>query len=107
MNIKKIKTAGATHMYDVILVSTHYNYGDDGTWIPDHDDNDHDDLSMTIPLGIIHVAQYLHDCGFKVRVVHIPHEVNFLRSFRINEDQINKSVQNILKNYQIHAKLLP
>jgi len=58
-------------MYDVILISAHYNYGKDGTMIPPQNAEDYDDLSMIIPLGIIYIAQYLHDCGFKVRVVHI------------------------------------
>ena len=59
-------------MYDAMLISTHYNYDDEGTTIPPQNAEDYEDLSMIIPLGIIHMAQYLHDCGFKVRVLHFP-----------------------------------
>jgi radical SAM superfamily enzyme YgiQ (UPF0313 family) len=90
-------------MYDAILISTHYNYGNDGTMIPEQNAEDYEDLSMDIPLGIIHIAQYLHDCGFKVRAVHIPHEMHALRRFGINEDQIKNSVEKILKNYPAHV----
>jgi radical SAM superfamily enzyme YgiQ (UPF0313 family) len=86
-------------MYDVILISTHYNYGNGGTMIHPQAAVDYEDLSMDIPLGIIHIAQYLYDCGFKVRVVHIPHEMHFLRRFGINEDHIKNSVEKILKNF--------
>lgn len=90
-------------MYDAILISTHYNYNAGGIMIPSQTEEDYEDLSMDIPLGIIHIAQYLHDCGFKVRVVHIPHEVHSLRRFRINEDQIKNSIEKILKNYPAHV----
>ena len=59
-------------MHDAILISSHYDYASDGTEMPPHHSEDYDDLSYIIPLGIIHIAQYLHDCGFNVRVVNIP-----------------------------------
>lgn len=90
-------------MYDVILISAHYNYGKDGTMILPQNVEDYDDLSMIIPLGIIYIAQYLHDCGFKVRVVHIPHEIHSLRRFGINEDQIKNPVEKILRKYPAHV----
>ncbi len=90
-------------MYDAILISTHYNYDNDGTMIPPQNTEDYEDLSMDIPLGIIYVAQYLHECGFKVRVVHIPHEMHALRRFGINEDQIKHSVEKILRKYPAHV----
>ena len=48
-------------MYDAVLISTHYNYDDEGRIIPPKDAENYEDLSMIIPLGIIHIAQYLHD----------------------------------------------
>ena len=86
-------------MYDAILISTHYNYGSNGTPIPTHDSNEYEDLSMEIPMGVIYVAQHLHNCGFDVRVVHIPHEMYILRRCGIDDDQVKNSVGNILKNY--------
>ena len=90
-------------MYDAVLISTHYNYGSDGTMIPRQNAENYEDLSMIIPLGIIHTAQYLYDCGFRVRVLHIPHEMHSLRRFGINEDQIENSVEKILRRYQAHV----
>jgi len=90
-------------MYDAILISTHYSYSNDGIAIPHQNAEDYEDLSMIIPLGIIHIAQYLHDCGFKVRVVHIPHEMHYIRRFGINENQVKNSVEMILKNYPAHV----
>ena len=90
-------------MYDAVLISTHYNYDDEGTMIPPQNAEDYEDLSMIIPLGIIHMAQYLHDCGFKVRVLHIPHEMHSLRRFGINEDQIENPVEKILRRYPAHV----
>jgi radical SAM superfamily enzyme YgiQ (UPF0313 family) len=86
-------------MYDVVLISTHYNYTSDGKMIPSQDTEDFEDLSMIVPLGIIHIAQYLNDCGFKVRVVHLPHEMHVLRHFGIDEDYINDPIEKILRNY--------
>jgi radical SAM superfamily enzyme YgiQ (UPF0313 family) len=86
-------------MYDAILISTHYNYSDDGSSIPDENTGEYEDLSMIIPLGIIHIAQYLYDCGFRVRVVHIPHEVHFLRRFGIDPNGTENLIEMILKEY--------
>jgi radical SAM superfamily enzyme YgiQ (UPF0313 family) len=86
-------------MYDAVLISTHYDYTQDGATIPPQNAEDSDDLSMTIPLGIIHIAQYLHDCGYKVRVVHIPHEMHYLRCFGIDEYRLQNSIEKILKHY--------
>jgi len=89
-------------MYDAILISTHYNYGNDGTMIPPQNAEDYDNLSYIIPLGIIQIAQYLHDSGFKVRVVHIPHEMHTLKWIGISEDQIENPVEKILREYPAH-----
>lgn len=70
-------------MYDAILISS-YNYSQDGIAVPSQGSEDYDDLSMIIPLGVIHIAQYLHNCGYKVQVVHIPHELQFLKRLGIN-----------------------
>ena len=86
-------------MYDAILISTHYDYGSDGTMIPAQNDEDYYDLSHIIPLGIIHIAQYLHDCGFNARVVHIPHEMHSLRRFGMDEDGLKKHVEKILRRF--------
>ena len=90
-------------MYDAILISTHYNYNAGGTMIPSQTEEDYEDLSMDIPLGIIHIAQYLHDCGFQVRVVHVPHKMEFLRRFGINQDQEEDYVEKILREYPAHV----
>ena len=90
-------------MYDAVLISTHYNYDDEGRVILPQNTEDYEDLSMIIPLGIIHMAQYLHDRGFQVRVVHVPHEMEFLRHFGINEDQIENPVEKILRRYPAHV----
>ena len=86
-------------MFDAILISTHYNYGNDGTMIPPQNAEDYDDLSYIIPLGITHIAQYLHDRGFKVQVVHIPHEMQALKWIGISEDQTENPVEKILREY--------
>jgi hypothetical protein len=86
-------------MYDAILISTHYNYGSNGTMIPPDNAADYEDLSMIIPLGVIHIAQYLHNCGFKVRVVHLPHEIHALRRFGLTDDPTKNPIEKILKNY--------
>jgi len=90
-------------MYDAVLISTHYNYGSDGTMIPAQNDEDYFDLSHVIPLGIIHIAQYLHDCGFKVRVLHIPHEMYFIRSCGVGEDELKNYIEKILGKYPAHV----
>jgi len=86
-------------MYDAILISTHYGYESDGQMIPPYDATDHEDLSMIIPLGIIHIAQYLHDCGFNVRVVHLPHEMHALKRFGLSENLLKNSIEKILQQY--------
>lgn len=90
-------------MYDIILISTHYNYTSDGKPIPLNKSDEVEDLSMDIPLGIIHLAQYLYNCGIKVRVVHIPHEMHHLRRFGFDDNLVNSSVEKILKNYPAHV----
>lgn len=86
-------------MYDVILISPHYNYDRDGGPIPSQDATGYQDLSMTIPLGLIHVAQYLHDDGLKVRVVHLPHEVDNLRRMGLPLEQLKNPIAAILSKY--------
>ena len=86
-------------MYDAILICTHYNYLEDGSMIPSQNMEVYEDLSMIIPLGVIHIAQYLHDCGFKVRVVHLPHEMHALRRFGFSEDHFENPIEKILRNY--------
>ena len=90
-------------MYDAILISTHYDYTSDGKVIPPRNTEEYEDLSMLIPLGVVHIAQYLHDCGFKVRVVHIPHEIHALRRFGIDETSLINPVEEILRNYPAHV----
>lgn len=86
-------------MYDAILISTHYNYQRNDPMIPSHHEDVHEDLSMIIPLGVIHIAQYLHDNGFTVRVVHLPHEIHALKGLKPNEDYVNNPIEEILKKY--------
>jgi hypothetical protein len=86
-------------MYDVILISPHYNYDRDGAPIPAQDAADYQDLSMTIPLGIIHVAQYLYGGGVKVRVVHLPHEIDNLRRLGLPLAQLKNPIEAILSKY--------
>jgi len=92
-------------MYDAILISPHYNYVKDGTIIPSQNSVDYDDLSMIIPLGIISIAQYLHDCGFKVRVVHLPHEMGMyaLKQKGLKKDRLANPVEEILKKYPAYV----
>ena len=59
-------------MYDAVLIAPHYNYDDDGRPLPPPDDTAFQDLSMVVPMGITHLAQFLHDSGFNVRVIHLP-----------------------------------
>ena len=86
-------------MYDAILISPHYNYSRDGKTIPPQDTQNYQDLSMVIPLGILYIAQYLNDCGFKVRVVHIPHDIYLLSRFGLTQDHNNRFVEEILAKY--------
>jgi len=90
-------------MYDAVLISTHYNYGSGGTIIPAPEEEDFYDLSHVIPLGLIHIAQYLHECGFSVRLVHIPHEIHSLRSFGFKEDELGACLERILERYPAHV----
>ena len=48
-------------MYDIVLISTHYHYDMDGKPLPRPEDAHYQDLSMVIPLGLVHLAQALHD----------------------------------------------
>ena len=86
-------------MYDAVLISPHYNYDDDGRPNPFAGDTAFQDLSMTIPLGLIHLAQYLHDAGFKVRVVHLPHELYAMRQMGLPVDRMENAVDMILRKY--------
>ena len=86
-------------MYDLLLISPHYGYDPDGRPIPGARDAHYQDLSMVIPLGIVHVAQYLHDCGFKVRVVHLPHEIQALQHMGLPVDTLDNPIEVILKHY--------
>jgi radical SAM superfamily enzyme YgiQ (UPF0313 family) len=86
-------------MYDAILISPHYNYGHEGTTIPPQDTENYQDLSMIIPLGILYIAQYLNDCGYNVRVVHIPNDIYLLSRFGLTDDPGEKNVEKILAKY--------
>ena len=90
-------------MYDAVLISTHYDYGSDGTMLPRQDSEDHEDLSTIIPLGLIHVAQYLDCSGFKVRVVHIPQLMESMNRFGLNQDQLDNPVEKILRKFPAHV----
>jgi radical SAM superfamily enzyme YgiQ (UPF0313 family) len=65
-------------MYDVLLISPHYGYENNGTTLPQSNIAAQQDMSFIVPLGIVHIAQYLHNKGLNVRVVHIPHEKFFM-----------------------------
>jgi radical SAM superfamily enzyme YgiQ (UPF0313 family) len=86
-------------MYDAILVSPHYHYDRDGQPLPAQDAPDCQNLSMIIPLGILHLAQYLHDCGFEVRVVHMPQEFYAIERLGVAVNLLQNPVDLILKNY--------
>lgn len=86
-------------MYDAILISTHYNYERNDSAMPWNDAERHQDLSMIIPLGVIHIAQYLHDHGFNIRVVHLPHEIHALNRPGANEVDVNNPIDEILQEY--------
>jgi radical SAM superfamily enzyme YgiQ (UPF0313 family) len=57
--------------YDVVLISPHIDYDND-----DKPFNPYDEIDKIIPLGIISIAQYLENKGFKVKLLHIPLEFN-------------------------------
>ena len=86
-------------MNDIVLISPHYHYDKDGKPLPRPEDACYQDLSMVIPLGLIHLAQALHDKGFTVQVVHLPHEFHNLRRFGIDPDGVAHPVEAILKRY--------
>jgi len=86
-------------VYDAILVTTHYNYDEEGYGIPPASGSGFSDLSYVVPLGIIHIAQYLHDCGLNVRVVHLPHEMHTLRRFGMDEDMGKSYMIRMLSRY--------
>jgi Radical SAM superfamily/B12 binding domain len=86
-------------MYDVVLISPHYHYDKGGRPLPNPEDAHFQDLSMVIPLGLIHLAQALHDKGLTVRVVHLPHEFHNLRRFGFDTDALDQPVETILKRY--------
>lgn len=86
-------------MYDAVLISPHYHYDADGMPIPAPETSRHQDLSLTIPLGILHLAQYLHDCGFNLRVLHLPQEIYALERLGLRIPQLNNPIAAILSNY--------
>jgi radical SAM superfamily enzyme YgiQ (UPF0313 family) len=86
-------------MYDAILISPHYDYDRVGQPVPALNATDVQDLSMIIPLGIVHVAQYLHDCGLKVHVVHLPQELYTLQRLGLAVDQLESPIKAILEKY--------
>jgi radical SAM superfamily enzyme YgiQ (UPF0313 family) len=86
-------------MYDAVLISTHYNYDNKGRIVPTPGGDDFHDLSHVIPLGLIHIAQYLHECGFSVRLVHLPHQIYSLRRFGFKEDDEETCLEKILGRY--------
>jgi hypothetical protein len=71
----------------------------DGKPLPNPEDAHFQDLSMVIPLGLIHLAQALHDKGLTVQVVHLPHKFHNLRRFGIDPDKVDHPVEAILKRY--------
>ncbi len=86
-------------MFDAILISPHYDYTPEGQPIPGPDTGEVQDLSMIIPLGIIHIAQYLHDRGLNVRVVHLPHEMQALQRLGLSIDTLNNPIETVLTHY--------
>jgi len=86
-------------MDDAVLVSPHYDYDRNGRPLPPGDAVDIQDLSLIIPLGILHVAQYLHDRGYRVRVVHLPHEFYALQRLGIAVNQMDNPLETVLSRY--------
>ena len=76
-------------MYDIVLISPHYHYDKDGNPLPRPEDAHYQDLSMVIPLGLIHLAQALHDKDLTVQVVHLHLEFHNLRRFGIDPEKYN------------------
>jgi radical SAM superfamily enzyme YgiQ (UPF0313 family) len=54
-------------VYDVVLVSPHVLYDEDGTPIRPSSE----DLSFIVPLGIASIAQYLDSRGLRVKLLHL------------------------------------
>jgi hypothetical protein len=86
-------------MYDAVLIAPHYNYDDKGRPLPPPDDAAYQDLSTIIPLGLVHLAQYLHDSGFKVRLVHLPQEISTLRRLGLPVDCLEDAAAKVLSHY--------
>jgi radical SAM superfamily enzyme YgiQ (UPF0313 family) len=86
-------------MYDAILISPHYNYARDSQPIPGQNTAEVQDLSMIIPLGVLHLAQYLHDKGLRVRLVHLPQEFYAMRRLGLVDASFSNLLITILKNY--------
>ena len=77
-----------TKKYDTILISTHFDY--DENLMPILSDSD---VSTILPIGMLSIAQHLHDKGYKVKVIHLP-------SF------IEKDPKKILKRYNSEIALI-
>ncbi|MDJ0990725.1 MAG: radical SAM protein [Desulfobacterales bacterium] len=86
-------------MYDAVLIAPHYNYDDNGRPLPPPDDTAFQDLSMVVPMGITHLAQFLHDSGFNVRVIHLPQALYTLRQLGLPVERMENPVETILKQY--------
>lgn len=86
-------------MYDAVLISPHYHYAADGQPIPAAKSARHQDLSLTLPLGLLYIAQHLHDTGFNLRVVHLPQEIRALERLGLDAGQVAHPIEAILKNY--------
>lgn len=60
---------------------------------------DFQNLSTIIPLGILHLAQHLHDRGFLVRVVRLPHEFYALQRLGLAVNRMMNPLETILSRY--------
>jgi radical SAM superfamily enzyme YgiQ (UPF0313 family) len=85
-------------MYDAVLIASHYTY-DDGRPRPSPDDAAFQDLSAIIPLGLVHLAQHLHDSGFNVRLVHLPQEIHTLYRLGLSAERLAEAVATVLARY--------
>jgi anaerobic magnesium-protoporphyrin IX monomethyl ester cyclase len=86
-------------MDDAVLVSPHYHYDPKGRPLPPPDAVDYQNLSMIIPLGLLHVAQHLHDRGYRVRVVHLPHAFYALQRLGLAVNQLADPLEAVLSQY--------
>ncbi len=86
-------------MYDAILISPHYHYDSEGQPLPAQDAVAVQNLSMIIPLGILHVAQHLQDRGYRVRVVHLPHTFYALQRLGLAVNQMPNPLETILSQF--------